>query len=70
MLHRLTSEFLEYCRLADFSPRSNQILTACIFEFKFYLKSRKIRSIKTVDYLHLIESVGKSPGVENPGVAS
>ncbi len=40
MLHRLTSKFLEYCRLADFSPRSIQALTARIIEFKAYLKSR------------------------------
>ena len=55
MLHRHISQFLDYCRLADFSIRSIQALTARLNEFEIFLKSQKIRSIKRVEYRHLID---------------
>ena len=55
MLHRYISQFLEYCRLVDFSIRSIQALTARLNEFATFLKLNKIRSVKRVSYRHLIE---------------
>jgi integrase/recombinase XerC len=65
MLHRHISPFLDYCQLANFSARSIQTLTARINEFKTYLKSQKIRSIKKVTYQHLINFIAdfKSPSI-------
>ena len=34
MLHRYISQFLEYCKLADFSVRSIQALTARLNELE------------------------------------
>ena len=46
MLHRYISQFLEYCRLVDFSIRSIQALTARLKEFGTFLKLNKIRSVQ------------------------
>ena len=54
MLHRHINQFLDYCKLADFSIRSIQALTARLNEFKNFLKTQRIRSIKRVCYRHLI----------------
>ena len=55
MLHRYCSQFLAYCQLADFSARSIQALTIRLNEFKAFLKSQRIRSVKRVRYRHLID---------------
>ncbi|CAB1063830.1 hypothetical protein D1BOALGB6SA_8615 [Olavius sp. associated proteobacterium Delta 1] len=55
MLHRQINQFLDYCRLADFSIRSIQALSARLNEFEIFLKTQTIRSIKRVRYRHLIE---------------
>jgi integrase/recombinase XerC len=55
MLHLYTNQFLEYCRIADFSIRSIQALTARLNELSNFLKTKKIRSIKRVRYRHLID---------------
>jgi len=57
MLHRIISQFLDYCRLAEFSERSIQTLTARINEFEAFLKILKIRSIKKIKYRHLVDFV-------------
>jgi integrase/recombinase XerC len=54
MLHRHITPFLEYCQLADFSIRSIQALTIRLNEFDIFLKTRRIRSDKSVRYRHLI----------------
>jgi len=54
MLHRHINQFLDYCKMADFSIRSIQALTARLNEFKKFLKTQRIRSIKRVRYRHLI----------------
>jgi integrase/recombinase XerC len=56
---------LGYCQLADFSPRSIQALTSRLNEFKAFLKSLRIRSVKKVTYRHLIDFVAdyKSPSI-------
>jgi len=55
MLHRYINQFIEYSKLADFSIRSIQALSARLNEFENYLKNQKIRSVKRVSYSHLIE---------------
>jgi len=48
MLHRYCKQFLDYCRLADFSVRSIQALTIRLNEFKAFLKYQKVRSVKKI----------------------
>jgi integrase/recombinase XerC len=55
MLHRYTNQFLDYCRLSDFSIRCIQALTASLNELENFLRTRKIRSVKRVRYHHLID---------------
>jgi site-specific recombinase XerD len=55
MLHHHIDQFLGYCRLADFSIRSIQALTARLNEFTNFLNSHRNRSIKRVRYRHLID---------------
>jgi integrase/recombinase XerC len=55
MLHRYISQFLDYCRLVDFSTRSIQALTIRLNEFEKFLKAHRLRSIKRVHYRHLID---------------
>jgi site-specific recombinase XerD len=55
MLHRHINQFLDYCRMADFSIRSIQALSARLNEFEIFLKTQRIRSIKRVRYRHLID---------------
>jgi site-specific recombinase XerD len=55
MLHRYTNQFLEYCRLEDFSSHSIQALTARLNELENFLKTHRIRSVKRVRYHHLID---------------
>jgi integrase/recombinase XerC len=57
MLHRHTNQFIEYCQLADFSVRSIQALASRLNEFKAFLKSQRIRSVKKINYLHLVDFV-------------
>ena len=65
MLHRFIIQFLEYCQLADFSPRSIQALTARLNEFVSCLKSQKIRSVKKITYRQLVDFVAdyKAPSI-------
>ena len=65
MLHRITSQFLDYCRLVEFSERSIQTLTARINEFEVFLKIVKIRSVRTITYRHLIDFVAD---YDNPSI--
>ncbi len=55
MLQRHINQFLDYCKLADFSIRSIQALSARLNEFEIFLKTQTIRSIKRVRYRHLID---------------
>ena len=65
MLHRYCSQFLAYCQLADFSARSIQALNIRLNEFKAFLKSQRIRSVKKINYQHLINFVAdhKDPSI-------
>jgi site-specific recombinase XerD len=55
MLHQYCSQFLDYCRLVDFSVRSIQALSIRLNEFESYLKSFRIQSIKKVDFQNLVD---------------
>ena len=65
MLHRYISPFLDYCRLANFSVRSIQALAIRLNEFEAFLKSQRIRSVKKIAYLHLVDFVAdyKAPSI-------
>ena len=65
MLHRYINQFIEYCQLADFSARSIQALDIRLNEFKAFLKSQRIRSVKKITYQHLINFVAdhKDPSI-------
>ena len=55
MLHRYINQFLEYCQLADFSVRSIQALEIRLNEFKAFLESQRIQSVKKITYLRLVD---------------
>ena len=57
MLQRFIQEFIGYCRLAAFSDRSIQALTARLKELQSFLKARQIRSVKKIAYLDLVAFV-------------
>jgi len=73
MLYHYINRFVEYCQLADFSVRSIQALDIRLNEFKAFLrssqgecrKSQRIRSVKKITYLHLIDFVAdyKDPSI-------
>jgi site-specific recombinase XerD len=65
MLHRYIDKFFDYSRLAGFSSRSVQALTARINEFDTFLKKQRIRSIKRVSYRHLVDFAAdyKNPSI-------
>ena len=62
MFYRYLNHFLKNCRLANFSERSIQALSIRLNEFKNYLKLQRIRSVKRVTYLHLIDFVADYKG--------
>jgi hypothetical protein len=65
MLYYYCKQLLEYCQLADFSVRSIKALTIWLNEFKAFLKSHRIRSVKKISYQHLInfENQGGHPKI-------
>ena len=65
MLHRYINQFVEYCQLADFSVRSIQALDIRLNEFKAFLKSQRIQSVKKITYLRLVDFVAdyKDPSI-------
>jgi len=65
MLYRYINQFVEYCQLADFSVRSIQALGIRLNEFKAFLKSLRIQSVKKITYLHLVNFVAdyKAPSI-------
>jgi site-specific recombinase XerD len=53
MLYRYCGKFLEYCRLADFSDRSIQAFEIRLEELRSFARTRKLKSINDIKYLHL-----------------
>ncbi|MCK4468935.1 MAG: hypothetical protein KAU60_11340 [Desulfobacterales bacterium] len=58
MLYRYINQFVEYCQLADFSVHSMQALDIRLNEFKAFLKSLRIQSVKKITYLRLVDFEG------------
>ena len=65
MLYLYINQFLEYCRLADFSVRSIQALTIRLNELSNFLKKQRIQSVKKITYRHLVDFVAdyKNPSI-------
>ena len=55
MLQPLIAQFLEYCQLASFSPRSIQAMEIRLRELKFFSMDHKLRTVAHITYLHLVE---------------
>jgi integrase/recombinase XerC len=55
MLYRYCRKFLEYCQLAHFSNRSIQTPEIRFGELRSFARTRKLKSIITIKYLHLAE---------------
>ena len=65
MLYLYINQFLEYCRLADFSVRSIQALTIRLNELSNFLKKQTIQSVKKITSRHLVDFVAdyKNPSI-------
>jgi len=65
MLQRFVAAFLDYCRLADFSSRSQQALAIRLDEFQVFLKTQNVRTLDGLTYLLLTRFVAefKQPSV-------
>jgi hypothetical protein len=59
MLYRYCGKFLEYCRLVDFSDRSIQPLKIRLGELRAFARTRKLKSIRDIQYLHLAAPVAE-----------
>jgi hypothetical protein len=66
MLYRYCRKFLGYCRLADFSNRSIQALEIRLGELRSFARTRKLKSVKDIKYLHLAAFAAEfnNPSVE------
>ncbi len=65
MLQSHITSFLDYCRLANFSQRSQQALAIRLHEFRGFLKIRRVEIITDITYLDLSDFVSefKRPSV-------
>jgi len=65
MLEAEMKHFLKYCKVSDFSKKSIESLTTRLNEFKEYLETTTITSVKDILYQHLREYVAefKPPSV-------
>lgn len=65
MLDVKINAFITYCKVAAFSKKSIESLTIRLNEFRIFLKSKRIKNIKSVSYAHLSAFVAdfKSPSV-------
>ena len=58
MPHHIINQFLDYCRLAEFSERSLQALTIPTNEFEAFPKIIKNWFVKKITYWYLIDFIG------------
>jgi len=65
MLETEMKHFLTYCKISEFSKKSIEALTTRLNEFKEYLETAPIRSLKEISYRHLREYVAefKTPSI-------
>jgi integrase/recombinase XerC len=65
MLHTLVADFLNYCKISDFSKRSLETLSAQLSEFTFFIGQYTVHSIQHISYQHLTEFIAD---YRNPSV--
>lgn len=65
MLEMEMKHFLKYCKISEFTEKSIEALTTRLNEFKEYLETTTITSVKDILYQHLREYVAefKTPSV-------
>jgi len=65
MLEMEMKHFLKYCKISEFTEKSIEALTTRLNEFKKYLETTTITSVKDILYQHLREYVAefKTPSV-------
>jgi site-specific recombinase XerD len=65
MLKNHTTDFLTYCKLADFSAKSIESLGISLREFTAYIATKKVNSMKDITYGHLYDFVTdfKAPSI-------
>lgn len=65
MLEMEMKHFLKYCKISEFTEKSIEALTTRLNEFKKYLETNTITSVKDILYQHLREYVAefKTPSV-------
>jgi len=65
MLETEMKHFLSYCRISEFAKKSIEALTTRLNEFKEYLETTTITSVKDILYQHLREYVAefKDPSI-------
>jgi site-specific recombinase XerD len=57
MLQQHITDFLSYCKVAGFSPKSIQSLTISLRDFKSFLSTQDIASVDCIFYGTLVEFV-------------
>lgn len=61
MLHSYIEQFLRYCQVSNFSPKSIEALSTRLKQFSQYCDSVSIESIPDVGYDHLLTFVAEFP---------
>ena len=69
MLKMHVNEFLDYCKVAGFSPRSRASLVATLREFATYLETIPVESPKDITYGQLSDFIAdfREPSVQKGG---
>lgn len=65
MLKKHTTDFLAYCKVADFSAKSIESLGISLREFTAYIATKQVDSIENITYGHLSDFVAdfKAPSI-------
>ena len=65
MLDKKIKGFIGYCKVAGFKEKSIETLSLRLNEFNKFLKSKRLKGIKSVTYSHLSAFVAdhKSPSI-------
>lgn len=65
MLKKHTTDFLDYCKVTDFSVKSIQSLNAALREFEAFISEQQIGSITKISYGHLSDFISdfKEPSI-------
>jgi hypothetical protein len=63
MLKKHTTDFITYCKVADFSAKSIKSLGINLREFTAYIATKKVNSMEDITYGHLYD-LGRVCGTE------